>query len=435
DTKQFRKAKLLLLKDFEAEVLTDESISRFADRQFHQTSWIAKEAAQWLQGICKTPVSVSRGELTAMLRRKWKLETVIPQVRIEESLPILDEEMNVISVEDFEKYRDVWDGHHVLNAQGHLDKSRHTDRKLNKRLDHRHHLIDAITIGLTSRGLFQQMARQYKIDSEREARGQKPKLGVPEPPIKTVRELALNAVRECPLSIKPDRYPDGRMFEEYAYGIAVKDGEEKSRLTSRIRLANFIDANKGTVEQARSFIERIVSSFIRDIVSKKFEQRIVAGKTAPEALALPIYQERYGKQIEIKRVKCFTSRYADNVAIIKHISKDGREHLKRLPHNGYAYLETEMLDGRIGKQELVNIYQAMKRKHQPVSENMMRLHKGDVVLDSEDSKKYRIGWFKAQGIIALVPIVDPRAFNAIKESKSGKKTIAFGQVMRLKVLD
>ncbi|MDO9205517.1 type II CRISPR RNA-guided endonuclease Cas9 [Methylotenera sp.] len=435
DNRQFRKAKLLLLADFEAEVLTDESIDGFADRQFHQTSWIAKEAAQWLQGVCKTPVSVSRGELTAMLRRKWKLETVIPQARAEERLPILDEEMQVISVEDFEKYRDVWEGHRVLDSHGHLDKSRHTDRKLNKRIDHRHHLIDAITIGLTSRSLFQKMASQYKIDSEREARGQKPRLEVGEPPIKNVREVALAAIRECPLSIKPDRYPDGAIFQETAYGIAVKEGEDKARLALRVKVADLIDRKKGTVEQAHKAIQSIVSVTIREIIFKEFESRIASGKSAPEALAMPIYQTMYGQRVEIKKVKCFTGNYADDVAIISHTSKDGREHLKRLPNAGYAYLETEMFDGRIGKQELVNTHQAMKRKRKPLSENMVRLHKGDTVLDSKDGKKYRIGYFAAVGSVFLIPIVDPRAFDAIKEAESGKKKVSFSQVIRLKRLD
>ncbi|MEQ1487618.1 MAG: type II CRISPR RNA-guided endonuclease Cas9 [Methylotenera sp.] len=435
DNRQYRKAKLLLLADFETEVLTDASIAEFADRQFHQTSWIAKEAAQWLQGVCKTPVSVSRGELTAMQRRKWKLETVIPQARAEEGLPILDEEMQVVSVEDFEKYRDVWEGHRVLDSHGHLDKSRHTDRKLNKRIDHRHHLIDAITIGLTSRSLFQKMARQYKIDSERGVRGQKPRLEVGEPPIKNVREIALAAVRECPLSIKPDRYPDGAIFQETAYGVAVKEGEDKGRLALRVKVADLIDRKKGTVEQARKAIQNIVSETIRKIVAKEFESRIVAGKSAPEALAMPIYQTMYGQRVEIKKVKCFTGNYADDVAIISHTSKDGREHLKRLPNAGYAYLESEIFEGRIGKQDLVNTHLAMKRKRKPQSENMVRLHKNDTVLDSKDGKKYRIGYFAAVGSVFLIPMVDPRAFDAIKEPESGKKKVSFTQILRLKRLD
>lgn len=436
DNKQYRKAKLLLLEDFEVEVLTDESIDGFADRQFHQTSWIAKEAAQWLQSVCKTPVSVSRGELTAMQRRKWKLETVIPQARVEEGLPILDEEMQVVSLVDFEKYRDVWEGHRVLDSHGHLDKSRHTDRKLNKRIDHRHHLIDAITIGLTSRSLFQKMARQYKIDSEREARGQKPRLEVGEPPIKNVREIALAAIRECPLSIKPDRYPDGAIFQETAYSVAVKDGEDKARLALRVKVADLIDRKKGTVEHARKAIQSIVSTTIRDIISKEFEGRIVAGRAAPEALAMPIYQTLYGQRIEIKKVKCFTGNYADDVAIISHTSKDGREHLKRLANGGYAYLEAEIRDGRlVGQPNLVKMQQAMMLKKSPKKEGVVRFYKGDTVFDTKENKKYRIGMFKAAAGFFLVPFIDPRAYNSIEEPNSGKKSLAFSQASRLKLVD
>ena len=435
DKKAFRKAKLLLLEDYENEVLNDESIAGFADRQFHQTSWIAKEAAQWLRNVCKTPVSVSRGEMTAGLRRKWKLETVIPQVRAEESLPILDEEGAVVTPEDFAKYRDVWEGHKVLDNHGKLDKARHTDRKLYKRIDHRHHLIDAITIALTSRSLFAQMARQYKLDSERVGLSEKQRLRIGEAlPLKNVRELALVAVRECPLSIKPDRYPDGAIFQETAYGKALKEGEDKERLTLRVKVVDLIDSKKGTAEQARKAIQSIVSDTIREIVSKAFEARIVV-KTAPDALSEPIYQHLYGKQILIKKVCCFTGIYADNVAIISHVDKDGREHSKRMINGGYSYLEAEISEGRlIGQPNLVKIQQAMKAKKLPKKEGMVRFYKGDTVLDVGDGKKYKIGMFKAAAGFFLVPITEPRAYNSIEEQNSGKKSLSFSQVARLKLI-
>jgi len=429
DKKAYRKAKLLLLEDFEAEVLNDDSIAGFADRQFHQTSWIAKEAAQWLQTVCKTPVSVSRGELTSLLRHKWKLETVIPQARIAENLPILDTEGRVITIDEFEKYQKIWEGHRAE------DKANHTDRKLDKRLDHRHHLIDAITIALTSRGLFAQMARQYKINSEAVVHGYKARLEVIEPPIKNIRELAFAAIKECPLSIKPDRYPDGAIFQETAYGVAIKDGEDKARLTLRTKLVDLIDRKKGTVEQARKAIQNIVSDTIREIVSKAFEARIASGKTAPNALSEPVYQHLYGKQTKIKKVCCFTGVYADNVAIISHKGKDGRGYSKRLINGGYSYLEAEIIEGRlVGQPNLVKIQQAMKNKKLPKKDGIVRFYKGDAVLDKADGKKYRIGMFKAAAGFFLVPIVDPRAYNSIEEPNSGKKSLSFSQVARLQLI-
>jgi hypothetical protein len=279
------------------------------------------------------------------------------------------------------------------------------------------------------------MARAYKQESETPGETRRVRLHAPEPPIKNLRDLALAAVRESPLSIKPDRYPDGEIFQGKAYGVAQKDGESKRRLTLREELAKMIDRKKGTAVQARKAIATIVSPSIRKIVSEAFESRIAQGKTAPAALSEPIYQSAYGKSIPIKRVVCFTDKYAEDVVLVRHISKSGKEHDKRLLHSGYAWLDTEFSEVRIVRQELVTIQQAMRQKGKPKPEGVLRLHKGDVVLDSKDNKQYRIGYFTAEGNIFLIPHVDPRAFDAIKEAGSGKKKFSFGQLKRLSVIN
>lgn len=417
--RQHRKAKLLRLKDHEAEVLTDESIAGFADRQFHQTSWIAKEAALWLQSICPSPVSVSRGQLTAMLRRGWKLETVIPEARIAEGLPVLDEDKKVITPEEFERFKPIWEGHRASSRE------LHTDRKLNKRIDHRHHLIDAIVIALTSRGLFQEMARRYKLESENCAEGERPRLKTPEPPFKAVRETTLAAVRECPLTIKPDRYPDGAMFHGTAYGVAQKDGEDKLRLTLRQPLAELVDRKKGTVEQARKAIVSIVSEDIRRIVSKEFEARITQGRSAPAALAEPIYQEHFGKQLPVRRVCCYTDRYAEEATVIVHNSRNG-EHSKYLLNEGYAYLEFKPAE----RPRPVPVREAMRVDRKRAKNGVTRIYKGDTVKDMDDGLLYRVCYFKAAGTIALLPICEPRSFKEANEKAASVckvgKTISFG---------
>ncbi|MCB5186680.1 hypothetical protein LG200_01530 [Methylobacillus caricis] len=421
DNKHYRKAKLLLLEDFEQEVLTDESIDGFADRQFHQTSWIAKEAAQWLQSICKTPVSVSRGEMTAGLRRKWKLETVIPQARIAEGLPVLDEEGQVISPEDFTKYRDVWEGHRVLDNHGKLDKSRHTDRKLDKRIDHRHHLIDAITIALTSRALFQQMARQYKLDSEHVEVGEKPRLRIGEAlPLKNVRELALAAVKECPLSIKPDRYPDGAIFKDNPYGRAYNDKAERLMLTKRYKLIDLVadlkekkakdGSPKKTIEdQARENILSIVSDTTRRIVLAEFDKRIQTGKTIIEAMSEPIYQDIYSgktKSLPIKKVVCFTAYSAEEASPIEHpnkrkvvdhpnCKKPVKPLEKFLRDDGYAYMEITKHEHGLPTVRLVGVQEGLAEKGKKEPQSVTRYYKGDVVEDLTTGKRYRIKKFAA----------------------------------------
>ena len=131
--RSFRKANYLLAESYEAEKLTDTTLSDFSERQFVESSWIAKLTAQWMRDICGN-VSVSRGELTAQLRRAWKLETVIPQVRIEtrvrpddegddNHLPLFDEEKVEVSRAEFERFRPCWENHHGPEVE-------RTDRRL-----------------------------------------------------------------------------------------------------------------------------------------------------------------------------------------------------------------------------------------------------------------------------------------------------------------
>ncbi len=440
--KLFRKAKLLRLMDFEREVMTDESIDGFADRQFHHTSWIAKETAQWLNCLCPNKVSVSRGEMTAMLRRKWGLETVIPEIRIESGLPVLDEEGKPITAEDFGTLRRFLEGHPITHVDRETNPGFDFNRRLDKRLDHRHHLIDAITLALTSRGLFQKMARNYKNATEKmqardgegtEDRERRMKyeaarllrLEAVEPPMRNVRVEALKAVRECRISIKPDRYPDGAIFKDTAYGVGQREGEEKMRLTLRQAVSDLGKAQgKTSVEAARKAIENIVSNDVRRIVMQAFEAHLTNGMNAADALKDPIIHPLYDRTI--RKVRCFAG-YAEDAQPVVHTSRTG-EHRKYLINGGYAYVE--LIPDGSKEPRLIKIREAMRNKSKAATPGAIRFYKGDVVKDKKDDKLYRIGYFKAEGNIFIIPIFDPRSFDKIAETSSGKKKIAFSQAAK-----
>ena len=447
--KQFRKAKLLRLKDFEREVLTDESVNGFADRQFHQTSWIAKEATQWLECLCPNKVSVSRGELTAMLRRNWKMETVIPEARIENSLPLLDTEGKLIEKDDFDKLKKYLEGHPVRREDREANPGFDFNRRPDKRLDHRHHLIDAITLALTSRGLFQQMGKNYKTaaekmqprdgetSEERERRMRSEtrlRLEVPEPPLRNVRAAALDAVRVCNITIKSDRYPDGALFDDTAYGVAQRDGEDRLRLAKRESVADLgKKQGKTSTEAARKTIADIISDDVRRIISEGFETRIAQGMDAGIALAQPIFHPLYGTLI--RKIRCFKN-YAEDAQPIGFTSRHG-EHRKYLINAGYAYLE--LYTDASKEPRLVKIRDAMRNKEKQAPQNVMRIYKGDVVKDSKDGLLCRVCLFKAAGTIALLPIWEPRSFKEANEkAEKGTKvggTISFGPAAkRLKLV-
>ena len=169
-----------------------------------------------------------------------------------------------------------------------------TDRRIDKRIDYRHHLIDELVTGLTDRSLYMGMAKGYKERMEQRAagvRGIKP-WQTPEPPLRNIREVALKLVREVKVKHKTDRYPSGMYFKGKAYN-RILDDKNKSRLVISCFLHELTDA-LGSIESARKNISDIVSSETRNAVSKIFEERINDRMTAVEALNTPIPDSRYG---------------------------------------------------------------------------------------------------------------------------------------------
>lgn len=429
--KRYRKAKLLRLKDFEREVLTDESVNGFADRQFHQTSWIAKEAAQWLECLCPNKVSISRGELTAMLRRSWKLETVIPEIRIENGLPLLDTEGKLIEQDNFNQLKKYLEGHPVRSEDRKANPGFDFNRRPDKRLDHRHHLIDALTLALTSRGLFQRMANNYKAAAEKmppcdeetaEERERRIKtytrlrLEVPEPPLHTVRAAALDAVRECKITIKPDRHPDGALFKDTAYGIAQRNGEDRLRLALRKTVSSLGKTQgKTNTEAARKAIASIISDDVRRILSEEFETRISQGVDASAALAKPVLHPLYGTPI--RKVRCFET-YAEDAQSIGFTSRQG-EHRKYLINAGYAYLELATNGSR--EHRPVKISEATRNKNRPAPQGVERIYKGDTVIDTKSQKKFVVKQIKAQGggmlVMTLITETRPVADMSAKDGR------------------
>ncbi|MCG9026077.1 type II CRISPR RNA-guided endonuclease Cas9 [Laribacter hongkongensis] len=413
----YRKAHLLSLKDYEREVLTDESIAGFADRQFHQTSWIAKLAAQWLRQI--TPlVSVSRGEFTALLRRQWHLDTVIPQLRYAEGLSVRDEDGQLISQEDFERYRHQWEGQRPQPGE------QAVEFRPDKRIDHRHHGLDALVIALTSRSLYMDLARRYKEECEKRAAGAKYRREWSiAPPMSHLRDQAVAMLQKCRVSHKPDRHASGALFKDSAYGESLREG--KKYLTIHRKLSD-LNGEKGIAD--------IVSDEVRQIVLAAFTARVAAGLTPTQALATPVDYPHY--KTRIWRVKCFAGA-ADSAIRIEHESRQGT-HIKYLLSDSYACLEVQKSkDGKKPITRLITLHEASQPAFRKRKAKGMRFYKGDLVINTKDNKCYRIGYFKKEGDVYLIHHLDPRGYGEIKttEKNSGKRVMAFSQAVHLKGLE
>lgn len=416
-----RKMQQILSKESGESLLDSEAIEKFSDRQLQDTAWISKSCAQWMEMICPD-VAVSRGILTAFLRRKWGLETVIPEVRFEEKLPVFDRENQVITREDFELHRAFWE------ERGGTEDSGKTHRKIEKRIDHRHHLIDALAIGLTSRALYQKMARAYKRDAEK-AVSPAARRKIPlraKPPIRHIRKMALELVRDCKLTHKRDRWPAGPFFTEQPLSVVEIDG--RHWFAQRKTLTEI--AAGGSEATVRGQIERIVSQSTREAILKAFNQRIESGKSPEEALSEPILDPYYGQPI--RRVKMRDTEKADGAILVEHHGKlQNKSFEKYMKTNGYAYLE---LDAQQGEARLVTLYEAMK-SGRPEASKGVRFFKGDTVLDARDEKRYVVRQIKADGGGSLVLTLHTETRGARHmNSASGKKLVSAKNLSKLSLI-
>lgn len=444
--KQFSKERLLLLRDYEQETLDDATLNDFSERQFAETSWIGKLTAQWLRLTCSN-VSVSRGQLTAHLRRIWKLETVIPQARFDAGLPVLDQDGNKITINEFLHFKAYWEGHHGREYQ-------RTDRKIDKRIDHRHHLIDALTIAMTSRSLYMLMAKHYKELRDRRDGGEsavRMKLFV-EPPMPAIRDKSLELVNHAKIFHKPDRFPSGALLASTAYRLVLDD--EKVRLTIRTALIDLTDKN-GSVDVARKRISDIASESTRKIVSECFEARFLSnGGDVKKALSVPIPDSRYlsRKKNEprnlgaISHVKIFQrigrgfmsgeGAIPVSVAGRSHQRTDHkhelRRHYKHYISDGYAFVRLVFDDAQLVKHkcESVSRFKAsLPLCAQPVP-GEIRVFRGDVLPDPDSGKLYLVHQILAGAKVRLGPVTEARIWEDLG-SESGGISVGAKELSRM----
>ncbi len=421
-----RKAELLLLKDYEAEVLTDESVAEFADRQFHQTSWISKTAMQWLKEFIPA-VYPSAGRFTAKMRSQWGLNTIIPATRIREGLSVSvvtsdkvgNEVIKPIEPELFEKHRSYWEG----KGDGVW-----TPDQLYKRNDHRHHLIDAITISLMSRSMFMQMIK----DSQRiEVRKNKNKNNLSVlPPMShpSLRAFVENMIDNTNITHKPDRHIEGGFFQDTIYSLDKKlitqmeaNGEKINATTGLFKKTSLTGLMANTEAATRTNIEKIISDQTRNLVLNAFDERIASGVNWKLALTVPVYNPI--NQNHITRVRVSASPKGNT------ISKNGQVYISA----GYAYLDVwseTVISKNKPKQEikfdLVTLFDANQKRSEQLKllNDRKRFFIGDTVYDKKT---------KTVGVIKKFQMRGPKLF--LQHISDIDETAKLGEVSGKRLFD
>lgn len=173
----------------------------FLARQINETRHLSRLARFYLGAATGSTdhVYVTTGQLTAMLRARWGLNAILG-----------DENRKV-------------------------------------RTDHRHHAIDAVTIGAIDRSLLQEVARRA---GEREEHGSaRITADVPEP-FPNFLDIAREKVRAVVVSVKPDHGKGGALHEDTAYGL-ITDAAEAAEIGNLVFRKPLVDLNANEIDSVR----------------------------------------------------------------------------------------------------------------------------------------------------------------------------------------
>lgn len=314
----------------------------FLDRQLNETRHLARVAKTYLESV-SPQVWVVTGSLTAMLRGKWGLNSIL---------------------------------------EGGNRKNRD---------DHRHHAIDAFTIGCISRGLLNAVSRNAGRAEEADAERI---LGdIPEP-FENFRDPLRELLRAMTVSHKPDHSKDGALHEETAYGIVSNEAEKQiGNLVYRKALSGLTDKE----------IDRVRDPLLRKKLQAVRDGIVVEGKKDAKALSAALLTfaetqaeaeaQRTGRpRSPIRHVRLLKPE-ASNVEIANRDT--GAAYKALVPGQNWCMDIVSVRDGNGGfewKGFAATIFEVNRKDWRPQWERdkiggklIMRLHKGDLVeIDDKD---------------------------------------------------
>lgn len=306
----------------------------FIERQLRESQYIAKKAKEMLQLVCRNVYSTS-GSITDFLRHVWGWDDVLHDL-------------------NFEKYRNAGlteDIEREING-----RKVYVERIAgwSKRMDHRHHAVDALTIACTKQGYIQRINslnslkeisfRSYSDQAQDKSTRQRltrlERYIIMQPHFSTAEVSA--AVNGIAVSFKSGkraasvgkRYiyrdgkrtcvqngiiiPRGALSEETVYGKIhdSRDGKDKFVVKYNINSIALKDVNY------------VVDKTIREILQKRLEQY---GGKPERAFAEPVL-EHQGR--EIHSVRCYTGlsatvplRYNENGEPIAFVKPANNHHV------------------------------------------------------------------------------------------------------------
>ena len=304
----------------------------FLERQLNDVRYISRYTTEYLSTIVpKNKIWVATGRLTSLLRGFWGLNSVLRGHNSDDDQPV-------------KKSRD----------------------------DHRHHTVDAIVVGMTSRGLLQKVSKAARRSEDLDL------VHLFEDridPWDGFRDEVKKHVDEIIVSHRPRKKSQGPLHNDTAYGIVEHNESGASVVVHRVPITSIIKTTD--VEKVRDPIIR--SSLLNETAGK-------TGKPFEEAV------QNWCMDQGIKSL-----RILETVSVIPVTDQSGKAY-KGYKGDGNAYMEiyAEPVTGK-WKSEIVSRFDANQksfvpgwRKENPTAKLVMRLRINDLLKLGVGREIYRL---------------------------------------------
>lgn len=414
-----------------------ELTAGFADRQNNQTAWIGKIVLDWLKDIC-SDVQPSFGKLTAYMRQNFGFATVLPEVRLMEHkalynklgktinskiwhkfflshltltdikcLPEDEKEREIMLAvkEDFETYCKQLENtsiqidteekkfeHFISDLRSSVELT------FDKRCDHRHHIIDAVIIGLCNLRLVQAANSYAAVNgslSNRDKNGRKFK---PENLYdgNLREELKYRLLHYVPWH-KPDHFPSGELFQQTAYNVKEKDGVK--------RLVKHADIDE-VFTKGEKYIEAVV---VQEHTKKLMLKALKNGEKSIFINGNKVKKVRIFYNMGMKTLIEFSDKDIEFDAV-----NGGKKYYQ---NSGYACSDFDKTTGK--RIDLIPLWKYLRIKNDPVPENVERIFINDIVYDKDLKKFFVVKQFSGRDGLKLKEITeingDLRSVGSIKD--------------------